>query len=110
MVELLEFLETLKCEFENKGMIKSWCFDELVVEGTCYLGKHNNVSTRIFQTICNKKSYSHHMWTWTHWMFLSVSLGGIEAHSWIRGQFLSFAIPTRLIELYGWIEGEQCVF
>jgi hypothetical protein len=36
-------------------------FDELVVEGTCYLGKHNNVSTRIFQTICNKKSYSHHM-------------------------------------------------
>ncbi len=72
MTELLEFLETLKCEFENKGIIKSSCFDDvsitiigipnkdfdkIVVEGTCYFGKHNNVSTTIFQTICNKKPH-----------------------------------------------------
>jgi hypothetical protein len=58
MAELLEFLETLKCEFENKGIIKSCSFDdvsimitdkpinnfdEVVVEGTCYFGKHRHV-------------------------------------------------------------------
>jgi hypothetical protein len=58
MAELLEFLETLKCEFENKGIVKSRCFDDvnitiigksinnfdvLVVEGTCYFGKHSHV-------------------------------------------------------------------
>jgi hypothetical protein len=75
-------------------------FDEVVVEGTCYFGKHRHVWTRIFQTICNKKSYSNNVWTWTHWMFLSVSSGGIEVHNRIRGQILSFAIPTKLIELY----------
>jgi hypothetical protein len=123
MAEFLKFLEIWKCEFENKGIFKSQCFwwcehndhwhtnDELVVQGTCYFGKHKYVWTRICQTKCNKKSYSNHVWTWTHQMFLSMChCVALKLTIWIRGQFLSFAIPTKLIEFYDWIKGEHCVF
>lgn len=86
-------------------------FDELVVESTCYFGKHKHVWTRICQTKCDKKSYSNHVWTWTHRMFLSMChCVALKLTIWIRGQFLSFTIPTKLVELYDWIKGEHCVF
>jgi hypothetical protein len=57
-----------------------------VVEGTYYFGKPKYVWTRIYQTKCHKRSYSNHVWTWTHWMFISMChCVALKLIIWTRG-------------------------